>query len=127
MPPKAKPKVYIVHEALKRDLSTGDMVPVQDFSSAEEFGELVHVFGQGAPKDYSDALSLIQERLSAYTQRDYLIFVGDPALIAMAAAVAVRATGGPVRWLTWERHEKRYRQNPALDFYSDAEETVPNG
>lgn len=122
-----RPKVYIVHETLKRDFRTGEMVPAQDFSSAQQFGELVHVFGQAtAPIDYQEALSLIQDCLSAYTIKDYLIFVGDPALIAMAATVAVRATGGPIRWLTWDRRDG-YHENPPLDFYSDAEEPVPNG
>lgn len=123
--PKKPIRVFIVHETLRRNPGTRAMEPVQDFSSAQEYGELVHVFGQAVPQDYEQALPIIQDALAGYTQDDYLIFVGDPALIAMAAAMAVRATGGPVRWLTWDKRIKRYSPNPPIDFYSDSEKEIP--
>jgi hypothetical protein len=46
--------------------------------------------------------------MSSYGEHDYIVAVGDPSLIAAAACIAARATGGVVRMLKWERMSAQY-------------------
>lgn len=113
------PRVIVVHELQKRDLATGEMASIHDFSSAAEFGEIETLVYGDVNGRYDEALDVIREKLLDYTEDDYLLFAGDPALIAMAAAHAVLATGGPVSWLIWDRRQRRYLPHPPLDFYPE--------
>lgn len=115
-------KVYVIHERLQYNAETKEFEPARDLSPAAEFGEMVPVVGTGRPSSDPNAeLSLIQKRLADYTSDDYILPVGDPPFLMMAGAIAARATGGPVRWLRWDRRQCRYFASPLIDFYSDEE------
>jgi hypothetical protein len=43
-----------------------------------------------------------------FTEEDYIIAVGDPSLIAAAACIAARKTGGLLRILKWDRQSNSY-------------------
>ncbi len=46
--------------------------------------------------------------MAKYTRDDYLVAIGDPSLIAIAAAIAVEKTGGLLRLLKWDRQTNDY-------------------
>jgi hypothetical protein len=46
--------------------------------------------------------------MAGYGADDLLVALGDPSLIAAAAVLAVRATGGLLRMLKWDRLAKDY-------------------
>ena len=47
-------------------------------------------------------------RLKDFNDNDYLLLMGDPAIIALAGAVASDVNGGRFKILKWDRDEKKY-------------------
>ena len=65
------------------------------------------------PTDFQGSIedaitTAIKEKMDHFSADDYLIGVGDPTLIAAAACIAVRKTGGLLRMLKWDRMAKDY-------------------
>ena len=50
----------------------------------------------------------LQKHLKDFNDNDYLLLMGDPAIIALAGAVASDVNGGKFKVLKWDRDEKRY-------------------
>ena len=78
--------------------------------SAEKFGDLKIVL----PDNRQIVLSSgplthkLKKELSTFCDDDYLLLMGDPAIIALAGAVASDVNGGKFKVLKWDRDEKRY-------------------
>ena len=78
--------------------------------SAEKFGDLKVVL----PDNRQIVLSSgplafkLQQELKDFNDNDYLLLMGDPAIIALAGAVASDVNGGKFKVLKWDRDEKRY-------------------
>ena len=104
-----KPRVFITHEPLKFDRSTGKMMRWADLSPAAEFGTMVFMLPPGpAPNDLQASLPQIQDKLKDFNADDFLMAVGNPALLACAAAIAARAANGKLQVLVWQTAVKRY-------------------
>ncbi len=50
----------------------------------------------------------LQKHLKDFNDNDYLLLMGDPAIIALAGAIASKMNGGRFKVLKWDRDEKRY-------------------
>ena len=50
----------------------------------------------------------LQQELKDFNDNDYLLLMGDPAIIALAGAVVSDVNGGKFKVLKWDRYEKRY-------------------
>ena len=78
--------------------------------SAEKFGDLKIVL----PDNRQIVLSSgpltfkLQHELKDFNDNDYLLLMGDPAIIALAGAVASDVNGGRFKILKWDRDEKKY-------------------
>ena len=78
--------------------------------SAEKFGDLKVVL----PDNRQIVLSSgpltfkLKHELKDFNDNDYLLLMGDPAIIALAGAVASDVNGGRFKILKWDRDEKRY-------------------
>ena len=78
--------------------------------SAEKFGDLKVVL----PYNRQIVLSSgpltfkLQQELKDFNDEDYLLLMGDPAIIAVAGAVVSDVNGGRFKVLKWDRDEKRY-------------------
>ena len=78
--------------------------------SAEKFGDLKVVL----PDNKQIVLSSgpltfkLRHELKDFNDNDYLLLMGDPAIIALAGAVASDVNGGKFKVLKWDRDEKRY-------------------
>ena len=78
--------------------------------SAEKFGDLKVVL----PDNKQIVLSSgplthkLKKELSTFCDNDYLLLMGDPAIIALAVAVASDVNGGKFKVLKWDRDEKKY-------------------
>ena len=76
---------------------------------AKRHGELVVMLPPGASRLHTAPLvQVLRERMAGYGADDLLVALGDPSLIAAAAVLAVRATGGLLRMLKWDRLAKDY-------------------
>ena len=78
--------------------------------SAEKFGDLKIVL----PDNRQIVLSAgpmsfkIQQELKDFNDNDYLLLMGDPAIIAVAGAIAAKNYNGKFKVLKWDRDEKKY-------------------
>ena len=78
--------------------------------SAEKFGDLKVVL----PDNRQIVLSSgplafkLQQELKDFNDNDYLLLMGDPAIIAVAGAIAAEHNNGRFKVLKWDRNETRY-------------------
>lgn len=100
----ARPVVYVPQHPSRYDTTVRMWVPAVNLAPAERFGTVQIMFPPNvsnfATKPLVDAL---KERMENYSETDYLIAIGDPGLIACAACIAARKTGGRVRLLKWDK------------------------
>ena len=92
-------KVYVAQEN-----------PRVDIVSATQWGDLIPLTNQ------SDQLHLnpgrlveqIKRKLRGFDETDWLLAIGDPAIIGVAFAIASDANSGRVNILKWDKIEKLY-------------------
>lgn len=104
--------VYVTQEATKRDPNTGETVPLFDLTPAAMYGRLEFILPSG-PVMLSPApmITRIKRVLANYDpDKDYLLLISDPAVIAATAAVASRITNGRFNMLKWDRKIRQYIQ-----------------
>ena len=110
----------------------------RNIRSAEKFGDLKIVL----PDNKQIVLSSgplthkLKKELSTFCDDDYLLLIGDPAIIALAGAVASEMNRGKFKILKWDRDEKKYydieidlrgQMNELLkQMQQDAGATAPN-
>lgn len=111
------PRVFVIQEPLKRD-GDGEIVSRFSLDPLRAFGEIEYVFSWSALRDVGmtpdhariDALVWQARRVLAdFSDDDFLVPVGNPALIAIASLVAAEASDGVVNILDWMRQERAYR------------------
>ena len=82
----------------------------KNIRSAEKFGDLKILL----PNNRNIILSAgpvahkLRKELSTFCDDDYLLLMGDPAIIALAGAVASEMNRGRFKILKWDRDEKKY-------------------
>lgn len=90
--------VYVVQE-----------VPGKNVLSAAKFGKLKVLLPPGQIQvDAAPAVQRLGLQLADFNDADHLLCIGDPAAIAIAAAIAARNNEGRVKLLKWDRQEARY-------------------
>lgn len=111
------PKVFFSQEPLKRE---GDEVICRiPLAPARAFGEIVYLTSWSELKD-SRGRDLTAEEMSRLywqmrdlmkgaTSEDYIVPIGNPGLIALAALAMCAETDGAVRILDWDNRLQRYR------------------
>ena len=102
-------RVFLMRDPLRRNAETGAWERMIDLAPAREYGELVFLLPPGrTPVATPGLVRVLRERLAGFSDDDYLLPIGDPLLIALAAALAADANDGRLRLLTWDKHERRY-------------------
>lgn len=91
--------VYITQEMRGRDLS-----------DATTFGDLEILIPAEEQAGYSTQPTIrkINRKLSNFTDDDYILLAGDPAIIALSAALACKHNNGRFKMLKWDRLEEKY-------------------
>lgn len=101
-------RVYIPQEPMRR---VGERwVPMYDLTSAREFGELAVLMAR-LPLDMDEVVDQIKPQLEGFNDNDYIMAVGDPAAIAIAAMIASYENAGRVKLLRWDRRMGRYLES----------------
>jgi hypothetical protein len=91
--------VYITQEMRGRDLT-----------DATTFGDLEILIPAEEQAGYSTQPTIrkINRKLSKFSDDDYILLAGDPAIIALSAAVASKNNNGRFKMLKWDRLEEKY-------------------
>lgn len=80
-----------------------------DFTPALAYGELkvllTHTQSMLAPVP---TIRQLKEKLANFSDDDYIIPVGDPVLMSTVACVASYVNHGRVKFLKWDRIQKKY-------------------
>lgn len=104
-----RPRCFIIQEVLKKDLNTGQMVSVMDFRKVLEYGDPVICLPGGriglAPGPTIDRL---KESLRDFTDDDYIVPVGDPTGMFIAAMVVGEMNRQKCNILKWDKDSKQY-------------------
>ncbi|HEY6327444.1 MAG TPA: hypothetical protein VIW73_13150 [Candidatus Cybelea sp.] len=83
-----------------------------DLRPAERFGRLRYLTepGDDHPRgdEVQDLIDELERGLAGFTQDDFLVPVGHPAIIGVACTIAAAASGGRVTMLRWNRTLRRY-------------------
>lgn len=103
------PKVYAPQLPSRYDAATHLWIPTVNLAPAERFGAVVVALPPNANRLHLAPLIVaLKERLANYTKEDFIVAVGDPSLIAAAACIASKKTGGLLRILKWDRQTSQY-------------------
>lgn len=93
------PVVYVV-----QDDGMKNLLPAMRFGRLEPLitGRDTALYNVGP------TVQLMRQKLRYILPSDYLLLVGDPVAIGIAAAIAVEFTGGKLKVLKWDRQERTY-------------------
>lgn len=106
-------RVFVVQEPLK--MEAGVPVPRINLGTLKPYGEVIFLFQWSDFKEddaFEDSDSIVRElreKLEDFTDDDYIVPLGNPAMIGLAIAVAADCNHGKVRVLDWMRERGRYR------------------
>lgn len=90
--------VYVVQEVENRNLTP-----------AASFGTVVTLLPPGQVSFSAGAVvHQLRQRLQKFTDKDYLLLIGDPVAIGLACAVAAQANNGRINLLKWDRQQYKY-------------------
>lgn len=102
-------KVYAPQLPSRFDASTRLWIPSINIDPARKFGEVVVMLPPNANRAHTVPLvQAMKEQMRDFAPEDYVIAVGDPSLIAAAACIAAKKTGGFLRMLKWDRQMSEY-------------------
>lgn len=105
------PKVFITQVPSRKDAATNVWVPTVNISPAERFGEIETLLPAGSQFFGAvETVRLIKQRLHEldYQQGDFLLPMGNPIIMAVAAAIAARRSNGCLKVLVWDKHTSSY-------------------
>jgi|TARA_Y100001938_G_C7842303_1_gene306698 hypothetical protein len=100
------PIVYVVQEIP----GTKEGKPKINIMGAATYGtfkfllpELSQIIFSPGPLIYK-----LRQALKDFTENDYLLLTGDPAIIGVACSLASEMTNGKYKLLKWDRQERKY-------------------
>jgi len=103
------PNVYVPQVPGRLDAKSGVWVPTVNISPAKKFGRIIEMLPMEANRLHvAPLLTVLREKMKEYSSDDMIIAVGDPSIIAFTACLAVRATGGTLKLLKWDRQTSDY-------------------
>ena len=93
---KSMSKVYLIQDIP----GTGKGEPKYNIVGAQKYSQMIHSPGPLVMK--------LRTLLKNYTEDDYLLLSGDPAIIGVVCSLVSDTTNGKYKLLKWDRQEKTY-------------------
>lgn len=101
-------KVYIPQEPTRRG-PDGELISLMNFAQASRFGETEVCLPPGqVALSPQPTIQKLRDCLRNFSDKDYLIAVGDPSVIAMAAAVCAMNNRGRFNLLKYDKGSGSY-------------------
>ena len=84
--------------------------PKINIIGATQFGQLKVLLPENSQIILSPAyvVQTLKQKLKDYTESDYLLLTGDPAIIGVACSIVSDITNGKYNLLKWDKQERRY-------------------
>ena len=101
-----RPIVYVLQEIAGTRFNN----PKINITGALEYGELKFLLPELSQLMWSPGPLIfeLRKKLKNYTPDDYLLLVGDPAIIGVACSIVSDITNGKYKFIKWDRQERRY-------------------
>ena len=98
--------VYVIQDIP----GTKQGAPKINIIGATQFGNLRVLLPENSQIILSPnyVITTLRQKLKDYTNRDYLLLTGDPAIIGVACSIVSDITVGQFNFLKWDRQEKMY-------------------
>jgi hypothetical protein len=99
-------KVYVIQEIA----GTRHGNPKINILGAAKYGNFVFCLPEMAQIIFSPGPLVFKLRkvLKDYTEKDFLLLTGDPAIIGVACSIVSDITNGKYKLLKWDKQERRY-------------------
>ncbi len=102
------PRVFIPQVPSRYDTKAAAWMPTVNIDPAKKFGELNVMLPPEANRlEISSIVGVLKRMMKDYGPDDFVLALGDPMIIALAAVIAERAAG-TLRLLKWDRIEREY-------------------
>lgn len=102
-------KVFVPQQPSRFDAATRLWIPTVNLDPAKEYGAVEVMLPPNSNRLHTAPLiAALKDKMSEFTEDDYIVAVGDPSLIAAAACIAARKTGGLLKMLKWDRIGRNY-------------------
>ena len=100
------PTVYVIQEIA----GTRDGRPKINIMGAAEFGTFKFLLPELSQIIFSPGPLIFKLRkgLQNYSQQDFLLLTGDPAIIGVACSIVSDITNGKYKLLKWDKQERKY-------------------
>jgi len=84
--------------------------PKINIIGATQFGQLKVLLPENSQIILSPAyvVQTLKQKLKDYTESDYLLLTGDPAIIGVACSIVSEITNGKYNLLKWDKQERKY-------------------
>lgn len=100
-------KVYVVQNPPVKTVA-GRTTQI-NLAPAAKYGEFVLLLAPGdVVLDTDSTVKELYKKLENYSNKDWLLLIGDPVAIGLAAAVASDINGGRVNMLRWSKQDRLY-------------------
>ncbi len=120
-------RVFIPQVPSRFDTNTNSWMPTVSINAAKAFGEIKVMLPPEASRLEPGAMvDLLCAAMADYGEQDYILALGNPVLIAIAAILADRASS-PLRMLQWDKVSRNYQlMEVQLDSNGNEEEERRN-
>jgi len=100
------PTVYVIQEIP----GTKDGKPKINIIGASQYGKLNFLLPELSQIIFSPGplIFKLREKLKNFSQKDYLLLTGDPAIIGVACSIVSDITNGKYNLLKWDNQERKY-------------------
>lgn len=102
--------VFVVQKQMRFNEVTGEQVPRFDtVDQAQKWGEIKYLLSPSAhPFHPEGIIKELQTKLIDYGHEDFIVLIGNPAIVGMACSIAANVNDGMVRILQWSGRDKDY-------------------
>ena len=98
--------VYVIQEIP----GTQSGSPKINIMGASKYGEFKFLLPEFSQLIFSPGplIFKLRKALRDYTEEDYLLLTGDPAIIGVACSIVSDITNGKYQLLKWDKQERKY-------------------
>ena len=105
-----KSRVYVVQQHFRYDPDRDELVPRYDLTPATKWGKLcILLHGKAGIEQPQQVVAKMNLLLGTFCDDDYLLLIGNPALIGWATAIAAAHNEGRVKQLIWSGELRDYK------------------
>jgi len=99
-------KVYVIQEIAGTKAGN----PKINIIGASRYGEFKFLLPEFSQMIFSPGplIYKLRQGLKNFTQEDYLLLTGDPAIIGVACSIVSDITNGKYNLLKWDKQERKY-------------------